>query len=373
MNHEKLFSFGRWDKTSESIKKRILFWVLLVWLPPVVAIIIAKILKVETPDIGLFQDFAFHVRCLISIPILLMAEKIIFKGLNEVIPNALYRGVFRSDQTNILGSLSSQIYKHQGSIVIEILLLIFSITIVFNNLYIDLPPGISSWKTMNDTFYHFANGWNKWVGLTVYYFFILRWIYKFLLWCIFLFKFVLLKPHLQSLHPDKMGGISFIVKRHVSFGLVATAMSSVASANISSSIIFGKLSLETFYLPLGIYLAIMISIFLVPLFILTPLLFNAKRRAKHQYGDLAYSYAETFEMKWFNNNDLKPVMLGTSDIQSLNDLMGSYAELKTMRILPINHRMLVVLVLLIGLPLLPLGLFKIPLSEVLSLLLKHFI
>lgn len=374
MNESELFTKEPWDNILQSLKVRIFFWIGVLWLPPVTAVLLAKTFTNNIPDIDLFEDFAFHVRCLVSIPILLLTEEIIYKAVNDVIPTAIKRGIINPDQTNKLNKQRILINKLQKSLKLQFTLLIFSILIVYNKIFIELPPEISTWRTIHNTWYIFASWWNRWIGLTVYYFFIFRWLYKFLLWSLFIYKFTLLKPNLQSHHPDEMGGIAFLARRHIMFGLIATAISSVSSANIALTIIYGKFTLKDFYLPLGLYVVTMIVFLTLPLFILSPLLLRTKITGRYKFDSIAYLYAESFERKWYiGENIQKGELLGSPDFQSLNDLLESYSKIQAMRIIPLTHRMIVLLICLIAIPLLPLGLLQIPFSEMLSLIINHFL
>jgi hypothetical protein len=374
MNSEGLFSRSSWEKAPVSEKKRILFWILILWLPPILSIILSRPLTEKVPQIDIFQDFSFHVRNLIAVPILLVCEKIIFRATNELISTGLQRGVIRKENKENIVKFQSHLHRFQSSIVIEVLLILLSLLYVTNHLYIDFKSEVTFWKSTNSPFYAFAFWWDQWVGLTAYFFLILRWIFKFILWISLLLKLSCSKLNLVCLHPDKIGGLSFLVQRHFLFAFVATAISSVGSANIASSVMYGNITLETFYLPLGLYVTLLVGVFVLPLIFFSPLLLREKKRGKNLYGNLAFKYTENFKKKWFNQNDLnEQELLGSPDIQSLNDLMGSFSQLGSMNVIPITRQTLIILISRIGIPILPLGLFKIPLPELFSLVIKHIL
>jgi hypothetical protein len=359
MNHE-LFSPGFLGNYFSSRVRRAIFCAMIVWLPPVIAVMVNILSGGKSPQIGLFQDFAFHVRCLIAVPLLVLVEKYIFRYANFAIRYTMDQSVFESYKLAELEKLRKIIYKLQSSLWIEAVLLLCSLAIIYTHSYLDLESETSSWRSMTTPLYHFAKTWNKWIGLTIYYYFILRWILKFLLWCTFLIKFSLLKPHLESFHPDQMGGISYLSKTQVLFGGFTSAFSAVSMANISSSILYGKMPLEVFYLPLVLYGTITAFFFLAPLGVFTPHLLDAKRNGKHEYAVLFSNYSTSFKKRWFNKtqDDLEN-LLGTLDIQSMNDLMSSYSGIKNMKVFAMDHHLFLVLLLFIAAPLLPLLFFKI--------------
>src|SRR5262249_38709976 len=111
--------------------------------------------------------------------------------------------------------------------------------------------------------------------------------------------------------------------------------------------------------------------FIAPLFAFTPLLVATKRNGLAQYGNFATRYAGRFDRKWLDEPlKGKRDPLGTSDIQSLNDLLGSFEHLNGMRFLLMDRRNFLGLIGLIVTPLAPLVLMKIPLLAILKLLAK---
>jgi hypothetical protein len=373
MAHE-LFCDGMIGKISSSRLKRAFLWAMIVWFPPVIAVIIGRFTHEQFPKIGLLQDFAFHVRSLLAVPFLVIIEKYIYRAGNLAIPNSLERGIIKGDKAVKMEAFRSKIHSLQSSIWSEIFLLMISLSIVYSQSYIDLENGVSTWKTMQTFPYVFARFWNQWVGVNIYFYFILRWVFKFSLWSAFLIKLSLLKPHLEYLHPDKMGGIAFLPRTQVLFGGFASAFSMVAMANISSSVLYGKIPFEKFYLPLAIYGITVTCFFIAPLASLTPHLLEAKRIGIRDYAVLSSKYSALFRRKWLEKEmEDSESLLGSSDIQSLNDLMGSFLNLKMMRVFAMSPRFFLVLLCFIAGPLLPLFLLKVPLSEAIYIVIKHFL
>jgi len=63
-------------------------------------------------------------------------------------------------------------------------------------------------------------------------------------------------------------------------------------------------------------------------------------------------------------------VLGTADIQSLADFGNSYGLIESMKVLPIDPRTLIHLVVAAVLPMVPLLLTVMPFKEIIKLLLK---
>lgn len=85
---------------------------------------------------------------------------------------------------------------------------------------------------------------------------------------------------------------------------------------------------------------------------------------ERDYGELAQSYVRSFEQKWLGGHAApEESLLGTADLQSLADLSGSVDLVRNMRLAPVSLRLLASLAMAALVPMLPLLLYKYPLSE----------
>jgi hypothetical protein len=107
----------------------------------------------------------------------------------------------------------------------------------------------------------------------------------------------------------------------------------------------------------------------LPLTFFTVHLERTGRLARIEFGVLASRYVTDFRGKWVLA-DVRHGLLGTADLQSLADLANSFEVVSTIGLLPVTHRALLRLTLLIASPMLPLLLTVIPLSEIIKRLVK---
>ena len=78
-----------------------------------------------------------------------------------------------------------------------------------------------------------------------------------------------------------------------------------------------------------------------------------------------------FRQKWITSTtEEKEPLLGTCDIQSLADLANSFEVVRVMNLLPFNTKSVLRLAIILVLPILPLFLTMIPLSEIIDRVLK---
>ena len=103
-----------------------------------------------------------------------------------------------------------------------------------------------------------------------------------------------------------------------------------------------------------------------PLLLFMPRLFIASREGHHAYGGLATDYVRQFRHRWMRPG-LREDLLGTPDIQSLNDISGAYREsVEKMTPLLFGVRDLIVLAAVMLIPTIPLLLTEMPVQELMA-------
>ncbi|HVK60953.1 MAG TPA: hypothetical protein VM432_05355 [Bdellovibrionales bacterium] len=351
--------------------ERALFWVAVVWIPPALLTLLGGWVSPERLAFGVFSDWSFQIRCLVALPIFIVVEGRIQAEFSAVIPAFASRNFFSLVDEQKLQKIGSDLRRFQTYAIVDVVTFGLSLAIVSQRLYIDLPGQFLNWKTAESLPYVMASHWNQWVSLPIYYYFALRWIVRFFAWSYFLLRTALLRPRLTELHPDRTGGLSFILRYQKMFGIVLFGISAVASANIAMVVKYGNQPIDAFRDPILLYLFIVNAAISLPLLVFTPELVKTRHRGLIQYSRLANIYANRFEQKWMTSPENQDP-LGTSDIQSLNDLHGSYRSQAQMRISLMDVRTLTAITVLAALPLLPLLLFKFPVMHLITMIMKYF-
>ena len=114
-------------------------------------------------------------------------------------------------------------------------------------------------------------------------------------------------------------------------------------------------------------------LFLGPMLVFYPALYQARRTAIRTYGALVTRYNRGFQDKWLDNPEqADEPLLGSADIQSLADMGNSYRFVDDMRPVPFGKNLVIRLALATALPGLPLLLLLLvmPLSEIVDALVK---
>jgi hypothetical protein len=201
------------------------------------------------------------------------------------------------------------------------------------------------------------------VGVTLFRYLLLRWIWKLVLWGWFLWRVSRLDLHLIPGHPDRTGGLGSLAGVHERFSLLVAASSIIQSTALAESISTGTAVAAAMYPLLAIVLMTSAALFVAPLLVFTDKLWVARTRGVGQYDTLAARYVAAFEAKWTGAVDRAEPLLGTEDVRSFADLDSATRIVKGMRWITVSSRMFTMMTLAAVVPFLPLLLFEYPIAD----------
>lgn len=350
-------------------KRRMFILSLFAWLPLFILAMIGGVAfsGVKVPFI---YDVDVHVRFLISLPLLVYAELIAHVRLRIIVQQFLKCNIIGLNDRQRFHAIIASAGRLANSSVVEICIIIFVITAGHWISEKSFPLDGSVWhtkKTSDMMQFTLAGYWYMFISLPLFQFLLLRWYYRIAIWYRFLFQVSRLPLQLNSLHPDRAGGIGFLVESVYALVPLLLAHSVLLSGMILNRIWNSGATLLQFQSEI---IAIMIFIMALPLvpmiFFILPLL-RAKRAGTLAYDVVANRYVSSFYKKWIDSESKNnEVLLGTTDIQSLADLSNSYNVSSQMRILPFGRSCIIAIVILTFFPLLPLLFTTMPIEKILN-------
>lgn len=350
-------------------KRRIIVVALISWLP----LLLLALLEGSAfggVNVPFIFDLDTHVRFLISLGLLIGSEVMIHKYMQVIVRQFIERNIITQDVRAKFDLMIASVIKLSNSYVAELLLLILIYTVGHFIWIQHSALSISTWYVNiinGQAALTMAGYWYVYCSIPIFQFILCRWYYRIFIWHRFLWQVSRLPLQLNSLHPDRAGGLGFL-----SMSVSAFKIGLVAHTALLSGVIFNRIW-HAGEAPLDFKLEI-ISILLFLLFLmLTPLVFfmisldRAKRKGLIEYGIVACDYVNEFYAKWIRKEQNKnTVLLGSPDIQSLADLSHSFNVVNEMRLVPFDRATIIEFLLLTVLPLCPLLFTIIPLNRMLD-------
>ena len=352
---------------ADLVGRRIFVFILLAWLPLAVLTLAGGSAFGEV-QLPFASDLGVHARLLVALPLLIAAEVIVHQRVQATVRQFVDRGIIApADRAKFDGIIAS-VMRLRNSAPIEIALAVTAITVGYWVWRERMAMQIGSWYVEVDAAgsqsLTVAGWWYAFVSLNVFRFVLLRWYFRLLVWYVFLWRVSRLKLRLNPLHPDRAGGLGFIGNSVFAFIPLLLAQTVVLAGVIGNRILHEGTPLPVFYIEIGSAVALLMALVLAPLPFFMFQLARAKREGAREYGLLAMRYADEFRDKWLRGQ--RPAgepLIGSADIQSLNDLAGAHDVVREMRVLPFSMQTIVRLAILVAVPYLPLVLAIIPLEE----------
>jgi hypothetical protein len=351
----------------ESLRRLIPTAIGVTWVP-LVALSLAEWLLLHRTD-PMLRDLSIHVRLLITLPLLLAAERILDLSCRTAVACLFNEGFVPPDQHNRARAVLGKAERLRDSQLPETILFAVAVAAGIASLIGILPPsGIV--HGVAQTRYSAVRLWYGLIALPISQFVLWRSLFRWALWAGVLVGLSRLKLRLLAAHADRRGGIGFLKLPSLAYGAVLLlAVSSALSGGWETQILLYGTKIDAIK-PLFIaFVLIGTVIAFAPLLMFVPVLARARRRGRIAYGELMSDYARQFQERWIDK-PTRAEILGSSDFQSLADLGTTYREsIEKMQVILFGIRDCIVLFVASQIPALPILLSQLPAREVLKRLL----
>jgi hypothetical protein len=301
-----------------------------------------------------------------------LAEIPVGRGLRGIARHFLEAGLVREEERTRFATAVVDTVRFYDWRLAELTLLALAYITTYAELSKTSLQSGSTWFEPSSTVgFSLVGYYYAFVCLPIFQFLMYRWAFRMVAWTRFLWQISKLDLFLTPIHPDGAGGLGFLGKGSIRFGVILFALSSVGSAAIASRVLFSGAKLEDFQVVYATLILLALLVFAGPLIVFAPKLLRLKQDGLRTYGTLASRYTQLFDNKWVEGvNAAEESLLGAADIQSLADLGNSYELVRKIRIIPIQLSDLIAMALPGMIPALPLAATVIPVSEILTGILR---
>jgi hypothetical protein len=334
--------------------------VAIAWVPMMIGALV-RVLTGELPE-PLVLDPSVHVRLLVSIPLLLLAHhSLVVRTDASLHPIRAEHPEAREE----IDALEARHNRLRGSHTAEAIFVLAALVGGQATMWGLAPSAGWLGGLEKDIGPSFALFWYSVFALPLLQFLILRFLWRWCVWCHVLVKLARLDLATNAIHPDGAAGFKVLGAPVDAFAIFVAANCSVASAVWTTQIVEHDATVQTF-VPRFVAFVVLAMVFACgPLFLFSPKIYRARLHDVHHYHALAREYVDAFRRKWIHERDPAEPVLGVPDIQSLNDLGGSYDKADATRAFAFGARSLIVLWIGAVLPMFPILLTKLSMADLL--------
>jgi hypothetical protein len=341
------------------------------WIPLLVLSLGAWWFTNQTEPI--LKDLSIHVRLLVSLPLLLVAERVLDRSGRRAVARLFDEDFVPPALEDRARAIVGSAERWRDSPLIETVLLLVAIASGVASL-LGILPAAGIVHGVVDSRASAAHFWYALVSLPVFQFVFWRSLFHWGLWVRVLGGLSRVPLRLLPMHADRRGGISFLKQPSIVYGAVLLlAMGSTLCAGWGTKILLYGSGIDDFKPLFYAFVLIATIIAFAPLLMFVPQLFAARREGRRAYGGLVTDYARALQERWIGGPARKD-LLGSPDFQSLADLGTSYSEnVQNMQVFLFSLRDIIGLFIVSHLPAIPVLLLEQSVSDVIKRLVHVFV
>lgn len=356
------------DDALTMLRQRILVIALFAWLPLLLLSALEGNVTGGSVAVPFLMDVEVHVRFLVTLPLLIVAELVVHQRMRPIVQAFLDRKLIPQADIPRFDAAINSAFRLRNSVLAEVALIaivyVVGILLVWRHyLALDTATWYATPSAAGSEL-SYAGMWYGYVSLPVFQFLLVRWYFRIFIWARFLWQVSRIELALVPTHPDHVGGLGFLANTVYAFTVLAVAHGAMLAGQLASRIFYAGAALPEFKIEIGLTVIFVLCLVFGPLMLLAPQLARAKRIGLREYGTLAQRYVREFDGKWLRGGaPADEALVGSGDIQSLADLNNSFEVVRNMRVAPLTRDAVVRLAAAVLVPVAPLALTMMPLEE----------
>lgn len=356
--------------------RRAILFAALCWLPIVVWAELTGRATGSVDGEALLAHFGVHVRCLVAIPVLVIAEGMAHKIVPRLLRYFVESGLVSADNLPRFRELIASLARLRDRALPWVLIAGAVIAWTTASAVLNQIDDVSWPSKPGDTAgaITFGGWWFILVIRPVFTVLLLAWLWRACLVFVLFFKLSRFPLAYVPVHPDRLAGAGFVERVAFIFSPVAFAVSTVVAASFAHDVMYHGVSVGDIKDELIATAVLLSVIFLVPFTPLVATLGKVKRDAVFSYGSLVGQHGRLVHRRWILKEDIgSPEILDAPELGPVADVQAVYQAIRSMRTIPIGKLGLIAVVVPAALPMLLVVATQLPLQSILTKVLKTLI
>ena len=354
----------RWN-----LGRRIVFAIAIGWLP----LVLITLLFNPRAVFGLLTDYTVNARMLFGVPVLLAGQPVMETAFRSIVRHIRDAALLTPTDTDRLDQTLVRLIRLRDSIIPELMFVVVAYAKVAETVQTQLmyvrPWGLAG--TGVEAHLSAAGWYYVLVSQLLYGLLMLISFWKWLLWCIFVYRLSKLDLQLVPTHPDQHGGIGFLGLSPVAITPTILVGSAVIGATWRSEVFREHMHFMSFKIDAVVLVGVVLIVVLGPLVLFVPRLTRLRRLGIFEYGALGQLESMQFHQRWIlHRAGREEEFPATPEASTLTDYGSSYQNIEHLQPFPFDQGAFVGLILAVAIPLLPVVLAEVPFATVLKALLE---
>ena len=351
-----------------AVGRRAVLLGLFAWLPIAIWALAAGHLSGPRHE-SLLAHYGVHVRCLIVTPCLVLAEDTLHRVGRHIASQFITSGLITSEARPDYERIVRAVIRMRDSW----LPWAFALGVGIAGSIADGPDAgndRSAWAFGPDGRVGFGGLWYAYVARPILVALLLGWVWRVVLVTVWMWRVARLPLAFVASHPDRTGGIGFVEVFPGAFVLVTFATAAVLVGRWAHEVVYHGVLLATFQ-PVAIAYAVIWSVaLLMPLLVLSPVLWATRRAALPMHAALVAEQGRALHRRWIERKPAAEALLEPEGIGVMADAATYYEAVKNMRVVPIGKATLLAIVVPMAIPFMVLVSLQFPVKSILLTLLN---
>ncbi|MBM4200852.1 MAG: hypothetical protein FJ189_06150 [Gammaproteobacteria bacterium] len=349
-----------------------IFWSLVAWLPVALWAHWAGHLRPEAGGESLLQHFGVNARCLIAIPLFILAEGVAHRLTTTLLPYFVTSGLVRAGDLPRYRELLGGIARLRDTVYPWIVIL--GVIVALESLPLTLTDAHElAWAGADVTLeaVGFGGWWYLHVSRAVFLVLLLAWLWRLILLLTLFKRIAALDLQIVPTHPDRAGGLGFLERFPKAFSPVLLAISVVISSKWAHEVLYHGKDIHALQSNMIALALLLLLVFASPYLVWIGTLARARKKALLEYGALVGEHGRLVRRRWIDKVRVDDdALLSAPELGPVADTVALFEAVQNMRSFPLGKHALLGFVVPIALPMLGVVALQIPVKEILLTLLK---
>ena len=250
--------------------RRIGILIAITWLPLAIAALLNR--HAFGGAEPLLQHFGVHVRFLVAVPLFILAEPFAETMGRRILSYFLDSGlVAESERAAFVAIIQScrRLLRSRSALLGVVAFVALQAILAVRDLA--HMHEIHGWAMGGEGGHlGFAAWWFLVVSRPIYGLLLVNWVWRLVVIVVLLWRISRLDLQLVPTHPDGCGGLGFLQKTPTVFAPVIMASAAVVAGRWAHDVLYHGVRVESLYVPMGLFVALVLVLFLAPLLVFVP-------------------------------------------------------------------------------------------------------
>ncbi len=368
--------FGLIPAEGLGLVRRAVFWSLFAWAPIALwAWFAGRAVGGEGHE-PLLAHFGVHVRFLVAVPLLILAEGLLHSLTTLLLPQFVRSGLVPEAALPRFRATLAGIARLRNATLPWIAIVALALAMATIPEMANRAHELDWAEETGGASPHlgFGGWWLLYVGRPIYLVLVLGWLWRVVLLALLFARIAGLGLSIVPTHPDRLGGLGFVERIPVAFAPVVLAIGAVLAARWTHDVVYHAADPLSLRVEMAAFVVVVVAIFVAPSLALSGCLRRAKKRALLEYGALVAEHGRLVRDRWIEGKPLADdALLRAPEIGPVADTQAVYDAVKRMRTVPLGKVSIAPLVLAAAAPMIAVLATKVPVKSLLLGILKALI